>query len=62
MVGSRPWFIGDDVTDEDGFRTAKAAGGGGILVGPWRETAATYALPDVASVRAWLAEAIAGAA
>ena len=62
MVGSRPWFIGDDVTDEDGFRAARAMGGGGILVGPPRATAAAFALPDVAAVRAWLSDAIASAA
>jgi trehalose 6-phosphate phosphatase len=62
MAGSRPWFIGDDVTDEDGFQAARDAGGGGILVGPRRETAATYALPDVSAVRAWLTEAISRAA
>lgn len=58
MAGSRPWFIGDDVTDEDGFRAAHALGGGGILVGEPRATAASYVLPDVAAVRAWLTEAI----
>lgn len=61
MAGSRPWFIGDDVTDEDGFMAARAHGGGGILVGAHRETAASYVLPDVPAVRAWLMEAIASA-
>lgn len=58
MKGTIPWFIGDDLTDEAGFEAAKALGGGGVFVGPPRETAATYALPDVAAVRGWLVEAI----
>lgn len=62
MAGSRPWFIGDDVTDEDGFRAAHLLGGGGVLVGSPRETTARYILSDVAAVRAWLAEAIKNAA
>jgi trehalose 6-phosphate phosphatase len=57
MAGSRPIFVGDDLTDEAGFRAAAAAGGAGILVGcdPQRETVARYGLPDVAAVHAWLA-------
>lgn len=62
MAGTRPWFIGDDVTDEDGFRAAQTLGGGGILVGEPRETVATYSLPNVEAVRAWLTEAITDAA
>lgn len=58
MAGTDPWFIGDDLTDEAGFAAAKRLGGGGIFVGPPRETAATYALADVTAVRAWLTEAI----
>lgn len=49
-----PVFIGDDVTDEDGFGAASAAGGFGVLVGAHRPTAAGAALPDVAAVHAWL--------
>ena len=47
-------MLGDDLTDEDGFRAAEALGGFGVLVGPPRETAARYGLPDVAAVLAWL--------
>ncbi|MGI4941367.1 MAG: trehalose-phosphatase [Janthinobacterium lividum] len=47
FAGRQPVFIGDDVTDEDGMRAARAVGGAGLRV------------PDVfggpAGVRAWLA-------
>lgn len=52
--GSRPVFVGNDVTDEDGFAAAHAAGGLAIAVGE-RETAqADYALAEVAAVHHWL--------
>lgn len=57
MAGTRPIFLGDDVTDEDGFEAAEELGGTGILIGPPRPTAARYRLPDPASARAWLGEA-----
>jgi trehalose 6-phosphate phosphatase len=57
FAGARPLFVGDDLTDEDAFRAAADLGGGGILVGPPRETAARWRLEDVASVSAWLGEA-----
>ena len=49
-----PVFLGDDVTDEDGFEAVAALGGHGILVGPQRETGAIYRLEDVAAVHHWL--------
>lgn len=52
--GAQPWFIGDDLTDERGFEACEQAGGGGIIVGSREGTAAKHALPDVASVHAWL--------
>lgn len=52
--GAVPVMLGDDLTDEDGFRAAAALGGFGVLVGPPRETAARYGLPDVDAVLAWL--------
>ncbi|MEK9213313.1 trehalose-phosphatase [Sphingomonas sp. 2378] len=58
MRGTVPIFFGDDVTDEDGFAAAAALGGAGVLVGPMRETAARYRLPDVAAVHEWLAQAL----
>jgi trehalose 6-phosphate phosphatase len=54
MQGTRPVFIGDDVTDESAFVAARAAGGHGILVGSPRTTAADYGLPHPAAVLAWL--------
>jgi trehalose 6-phosphate phosphatase len=57
FAGARPLFVGDDVTDEDAFEAAAAMGGGGILVGPERATAAQWRLSDVSSVERWLAEA-----
>jgi trehalose 6-phosphate phosphatase len=50
-----PVFVGDDLTDEDGFEAAEALGGFGVIVGPREPTAARFRLPDVAGVRAWLA-------
>ena len=51
----RPVFLGDDVTDEDGFEAVAKAGGMGVLVGAARDTAATHRLADVTAVHAWLA-------
>lgn len=62
MVGTTPWFIGDDITDEDGFAIARDFGGGGIYVGAPRNTHARYGLPNVDAVRVWLTEAIRTAA
>jgi trehalose 6-phosphate phosphatase len=54
FVGARPMFVGDDQTDEDAFRAAAELGGGGVLVGPPRETAAKWRLDGVAGVASWL--------
>ena len=58
FAGSTPVMLGDDLTDEAGFRAAEALGGFGVLVGPHRATAARYGLRDVAAVMDWL-EAVA---
>jgi trehalose 6-phosphate phosphatase len=47
FVGRAPVYVGDDVTDEDGMRAARALGGSGFRV------AETFGSP--AGVRAWLA-------
>jgi trehalose 6-phosphate phosphatase len=57
FAGTRPVFVGDDLTDEDGFASARSLGGAGILVGAERQSRALYRLEDVASVRRWLSEA-----
>jgi trehalose 6-phosphate phosphatase len=57
FAGRWPVFIGDDSTDEDGFRAAQGLGGFGIKVGPG-ETEARHRLPDVAAVHGWLLEAV----
>lgn len=49
-----PVFVGDDLTDEDGFLAARTLGGVGVLVGAPRPTAAVLRLHDVPHVRAWL--------
>lgn len=54
FAGGTPVMLGDDLTDEHGFQAASDLGGFGILVGPPRQTAALYGLPDVNSVLAWL--------
>ncbi len=54
FAGAMPVMLGDDLTDEDGFRAAAALGGFGVLVGPHRPTAATFALCDVEAVLDWL--------
>lgn len=59
MKGTRPVFIGDDLTDESAFSAAVALSGTGILVGEQRETAARYGLETPAAVRAWLEATIA---
>src|SRR5690606_23736834 len=48
--GSRPIFLGDDVTDEDAFAKVLKHDGEGILVGPERETAALSRLAGVDEV------------
>lgn len=54
FAGRVPVFVGDDVTDEDGFRAAAELGGFAVLVGEERESAARYCLGDVAACRGWL--------
>jgi trehalose 6-phosphate phosphatase len=52
--GRRPVFVGDDLGDEHGFAVVHRFGGISVKVGPG-PTRARHGLPDVPSVRAWLA-------
>ncbi len=52
--GATPIFVGDDITDEDGFEEAEQLGGFGVLVGQRSPTRARYALRGVDDVLAWL--------
>jgi trehalose 6-phosphate phosphatase len=52
----RPWFFGDDVTDEGAFELVQSLGGVAVKVGEG-ETLAAHHLPDPAAMRDWLARA-----
>lgn len=54
FTGAFPVFVGDDVTDEDGFRAANGLGGTSILVGDERESAACYRLESPQDIYRWL--------
>ncbi|MGH6986224.1 MAG: trehalose-phosphatase [Caulobacteraceae bacterium] len=55
FAGHQPVFLGDDLTDEAGFRAASRLGGFGVVVGARRPTAAAHALADITAAAAWLA-------
>ena len=54
FAGRVPVFVGDDRTDEDGFREALSRGGCAVQVGPGASTVASCAVPDPQSLRDWL--------
>jgi trehalose 6-phosphate phosphatase len=58
FAGRTPVFVGDDTTDEDGFRTVNELGGVSVKVesGP---SCASYRLPDRRAVIDWLQELVA---
>lgn len=52
--GRVPVFVGDDVTDEDGFDVVNRLGGHSVAVGTDRPTLARWRLRDEREVLAWL--------
>ena len=60
FAGRLPVFVGDDVTDEDGFRAVNEMAGISIRVGGNEDSAARYCLQDVAAVLPWLGNAVLG--
>lgn len=52
--GRRPVFLGDDVTDEDGFRVVNDLGGVTVRVGAHEPTEARYHLANVDAVLVWI--------
>ena len=58
--GRRPVFVGDDVTDEAGFRAVNDRGGLSIVVGTIeRDSEAIHEIQGVEQLRAWLAAGLA---
>lgn len=54
FAGAMPVFVGDDLTDEDGFTAAEELGGFGVLIGTRGPTGARYGLADPDAVYRWL--------
>ncbi|HET7671536.1 MAG TPA: trehalose-phosphatase [Burkholderiales bacterium] len=60
FAGRIPVFLGDDLTDEHGFRVVERLGGHSIKIGPGA-TEAKWRLPHPAAARAWLGDWLARA-
>lgn len=53
FAGATPIFVGDDITDEDGFAACAERGGFGIIVGERVSEQARFALADPAALKKW---------
>jgi trehalose 6-phosphate phosphatase len=60
FAGRRPWYFGDDVTDEDALAAVLDFGGVAVKIGPG-ETVAPYRLRDPDAMRQWLRAQVASA-
>jgi trehalose 6-phosphate phosphatase len=58
FAGRRPVFVGDDVTDEDGFAVVNALHGISVRIGVDSGSAARWQVTNVSELRAWLRAAI----
>jgi len=56
FAGRHPVFVGDDLTDEDGFEAVNELGGVSICVGSRSTTAAKHRFGSVSAVVSWLRE------
>lgn len=54
FAGRLPVFIGDDRTDEDGFKEVLARGGHAVQVGPGVSAVASASVANPAALRSWL--------
>lgn len=54
FVGRMPIFLGDDITDEDGYKIVNDLGGHSIRVGGGAKSVARFRLPNVTAVIEWL--------
>jgi trehalose 6-phosphate phosphatase len=60
FAGRQPVFVGDDVTDCDGFKAVQAMGGSAVVVGEAVLVKPDLSLRDPTAVRGWLAALAAG--
>ena len=58
FAGRLPVYLGDDLTDEHALASIRKKNGIGVLIGPPRETHASFSLPGPAAVEAWLARVL----
>ncbi|WP_422366361.1 trehalose-phosphatase [Pelagibius sp.] len=56
--GRKPIFLGDDITDEDGFVAVNRLDGISVKVGETGASQAKHRLPNEAAVHSWLAQLV----